>query len=224
MPSSGGIPEEARSALAAEPAPSPAVAVGTLDPAQAAALEQHETLPPHGRRREDVSAPAPALDAVAEHDVAERSPQLVADRPAEATSRCSRAVGHGRSHRSAPTRREGDRHEPVRALTATPVPLSPKELVLVPVPLLLGVALPASARLAASSLGDYRRHLQRGLRVFVDHHNTHRPHRALNLKPPSPPAPKLRAMHSPTAAIERRDRLGGLVHSPYSTTRLPRLL
>src|SRR6266850_7418152 len=55
----GGIPEEARSARAAEPAPRPAVAVATLDPAQAAALEQH---------------------AVAEHDVAERSPQLVADR------------------------------------------------------------------------------------------------------------------------------------------------
>jgi hypothetical protein len=37
-------------------------------------------------------------------------------------------------------------------------------------------------------------------------------HRALNLKPPDPPAPKLPAMHSPTAAIERRDRLGGLIH------------
>jgi putative transposase len=57
-----------------------------------------------------------------------------------------------------------------------------------------------------------RRHLERLLRVFIDHYNTHRPHRALNLKPPDPPAPKLLAMHSPTAAIERRDRLGGLIH------------
>src|SRR5206468_1375215 len=49
-----------------------------------------------------------------------------------------------------------------------------------------------------------RRHLERVLRVFINHYNTHRPHGALNLKPPDPPAPKLRAMHSPTAAIERR--------------------
>jgi putative transposase len=57
-----------------------------------------------------------------------------------------------------------------------------------------------------------RRHLEHVLRVFVDHYNTHRPHRSLNRKPPDPAARKLRPMHSPTALVERRDRLGGLVH------------
>jgi transposase InsO family protein len=59
-----------------------------------------------------------------------------------------------------------------------------------------------------------RRHLERVLRVFVDHYNTHRPHRSLNLAPPAPSQPRfhaVRAHHQPPA-IERRDRLGGLVH------------
>ena len=57
-----------------------------------------------------------------------------------------------------------------------------------------------------------RRHLERVLRAFVDHFNVHRPHRALNLKPPDPPPPKLHFVHSPTSCVERRDRLGGLLH------------
>ena len=57
-----------------------------------------------------------------------------------------------------------------------------------------------------------RRHLERALRVFVDHYNSHRPHRSLNLKPPDPAARKLRVLHPPAAAVERRDRLGGLIH------------
>jgi putative transposase len=63
-----------------------------------------------------------------------------------------------------------------------------------------------------------QRHLERVLRVFVDHHNSHRPHRSLNLAPPEPTPPKLRVVRPPTAAgVERRDRLGGLVHE-YSLT------
>jgi putative transposase len=57
-----------------------------------------------------------------------------------------------------------------------------------------------------------RRHLQRVLRVYVDHYNVHRPHRALKLQPPQPREPP------PTATIgeiERRDRLGGLIHEYY---------
>ena len=57
-----------------------------------------------------------------------------------------------------------------------------------------------------------RRHLERVLRVYVDHYNTHRPHRALELQPPQPRQPP------PTARfgeIRRRDRLGGLIHEYY---------
>jgi hypothetical protein len=34
----------------------------------------------------------------------------------------------------------------------------------------------------------------------------------LDLAPPDPDAPKLHVVHSPTPGIERRDRLGGLIH------------
>jgi putative transposase len=54
------------------------------------------------------------------------------------------------------------------------------------------------------------RHLDRVLRVYVDHYNTQRPHRALGRQPPiatQPPTPPPRQ-----ARIERRDRLGGLLH------------
>jgi transposase InsO family protein len=57
-----------------------------------------------------------------------------------------------------------------------------------------------------------RSHLERVLRVFAGYYNSHRPHRALNLKPPDPAARKLQVMHSPTNLVERRDRLGGLIH------------
>jgi putative transposase len=54
-----------------------------------------------------------------------------------------------------------------------------------------------------------RRHLERVLRIFVEHYNTQRPHRALKLLPPQ------RAEPPPTPAvgeIRRYDRLGGLIH------------
>jgi putative transposase len=57
-----------------------------------------------------------------------------------------------------------------------------------------------------------RRHLERVLRVFEDHYNTHRPHRSLSLTPPAPHVSKLRTVQSPSASVERRDRLGGLIH------------
>jgi putative transposase len=57
-----------------------------------------------------------------------------------------------------------------------------------------------------------RRHLERVLRNFVDHYNSHRPHRSLNLKPPDPAACKLRVLCPTSPGIERRDRLGGLIH------------
>jgi transposase InsO family protein len=57
-----------------------------------------------------------------------------------------------------------------------------------------------------------RRHLEHVLRVYVDHYNTERPHRALELRPPDPgerpPSPA-------TGEVERRDPLGGLIHEYY---------
>jgi putative transposase len=56
-----------------------------------------------------------------------------------------------------------------------------------------------------------RRHLERVLRVYIDHYNTQRPHRALDLCPPEPEGDaRLSA-----GEIDRRDRLGGLIHEYY---------
>ncbi len=53
-----------------------------------------------------------------------------------------------------------------------------------------------------------RGHLEAVLREFVEHYNLARPHRSLDLRPPlGRPQP----VH-PSAAIVRRDRLGGLIH------------
>jgi putative transposase len=57
-----------------------------------------------------------------------------------------------------------------------------------------------------------RRHLERVLYQYIEYYNRERPHRGLDLSPPHPNA-KSRA--SPTSAVERRDRLGGLLHEYY---------
>jgi putative transposase len=57
-----------------------------------------------------------------------------------------------------------------------------------------------------------RRHLEHVLRVFVDHYNAHRPHRSLDLRPPSPIGPEHRVVSFAPADVKRRDRLGGLIH------------
>ena len=57
-----------------------------------------------------------------------------------------------------------------------------------------------------------RRHLKRVLRVFADHYNTHRPHRSLQLTPPTPHVSKRRTIRPPSTDVERRDRLEGLIH------------
>lgn len=57
-----------------------------------------------------------------------------------------------------------------------------------------------------------RRQLEHVLRVYVDHYNSHRPHRARELTPPIPrPRPHL-ADSNPPDQLHRRDRLGGLIH------------
>ena len=58
-----------------------------------------------------------------------------------------------------------------------------------------------------------RRHLERVLRVFVDHYNVHRPHRSLDLTPPvAIGRDEWIVPCSPSAEVKRRDRLGGLIH------------
>src|SRR5438034_7114641 len=57
-----------------------------------------------------------------------------------------------------------------------------------------------------------RRHLERVLRVYVDHYNRQRPHRALELRPSDRDE---RCERSPEGEIRRRDRLGGLIHEYY---------
>jgi putative transposase len=53
------------------------------------------------------------------------------------------------------------------------------------------------------------RHLAAVLREFVEHYNTHRPHRSLHQRPPADSTPPRSG-----AAVRplRRDRLGGLIH------------
>jgi putative transposase len=56
-----------------------------------------------------------------------------------------------------------------------------------------------------------RGHLEQVLRVYVEHYNGHRPHRALRLEPPVPPAGPT-AIRAKQRRVHCRDRLGGLLH------------
>jgi putative transposase len=57
-----------------------------------------------------------------------------------------------------------------------------------------------------------RGHLEQVLRVYIQHYNRHRPHRALGLRPPDPLArPTVRAEEN-QSAVRRRDLSGGLLH------------
>jgi hypothetical protein len=56
-----------------------------------------------------------------------------------------------------------------------------------------------------------RRQLEQVLRVYVQHYNEHRPHRALELQAPDPRTkPSTRGEPAASAAVRRRDLLGGL--------------
>jgi hypothetical protein len=56
-----------------------------------------------------------------------------------------------------------------------------------------------------------RRHLEATLRVFANHYNGHRPHRALGMEAPAPRR-RLYAVGTGLPSVERRDLLGGLIH------------
>jgi transposase InsO family protein len=58
-----------------------------------------------------------------------------------------------------------------------------------------------------------RRTLERVLRVYLEHYNRQRPHRALNLQPPDANARKSVAGTTvEDLQVRRRDLLGGLIH------------
>jgi transposase InsO family protein len=58
-----------------------------------------------------------------------------------------------------------------------------------------------------------QQHLERVLALFVDHYNGHRPHRALGLKPPHPTRSLVAsATELVELRVDRRDRVGGVVH------------
>ena len=57
-----------------------------------------------------------------------------------------------------------------------------------------------------------RGHLEHVLRVYVQHYNAHRPHRALCLEPPNPAARPTLIGNDQPAQVRRRDLLGGLLH------------
>jgi putative transposase len=57
-----------------------------------------------------------------------------------------------------------------------------------------------------------RRQLEQVLRVYIDHYNGHRPHRALELTPPMPNRRRRPVNSDPPERVHRRDRLGGLIH------------
>ena len=57
-----------------------------------------------------------------------------------------------------------------------------------------------------------RGHLEQVLRVHLDHYNAHRPHRALELNPPAPSTRLTLTNEDQRGRIQRRDRLGGLLH------------
>jgi putative transposase len=57
-----------------------------------------------------------------------------------------------------------------------------------------------------------RGHLEQVLRIDVQHYNHHRPHRALLLQPPDPPAQLTIPREDDQGDVHRRDLLGGLLH------------
>jgi hypothetical protein len=55
-------------------------------------------------------------------------------------------------------------------------------------------------------------HLEQVLRIYVEHYNQHRPHRALGLEPAEPSAGLTLVAEARRARVRRRDLLGGLLH------------
>ncbi|MFA5788017.1 MAG: integrase core domain-containing protein [Actinomycetota bacterium] len=61
-----------------------------------------------------------------------------------------------------------------------------------------------------------RRQLESLLRVYVSHHNGHRPHRALQFQPPGASQPVVALDPVRCENVRRRDLLGGLLHEYWT--------
>jgi hypothetical protein len=70
---------------------------------------------------------------------------------------------------------------------------------------------PSERNVSTGSLIVGRRHLEHVLRIYIQHYNRERPHRGLALEPPE--APQLKSPRG--GVVQRRDRLGGLLHEYY---------
>ena len=57
-----------------------------------------------------------------------------------------------------------------------------------------------------------RGHLEQVLRVYVEHYNRHRAHRALQLQAPDPATGLTTVDEGREGSVHRRDLLGGLLH------------
>jgi putative transposase len=57
-----------------------------------------------------------------------------------------------------------------------------------------------------------RRHLETVLAEYVEHYNSHRPHRSLGNRAPSPPGTDALIGDVDLARPRRTDRMGGLIH------------
>ncbi len=54
-----------------------------------------------------------------------------------------------------------------------------------------------------------RRHLERVFGEFIEHYHQARPHQGIDQRRPWPPVDEVLSM---VGSVERRDRLGGLIH------------
>jgi hypothetical protein len=57
-----------------------------------------------------------------------------------------------------------------------------------------------------------RGHLEQVLRIYIEHYNGHRPHRAPGPQPPDPPDQLAGLGQDDQGAVRRRDLLGGFLH------------
>jgi putative transposase len=57
-----------------------------------------------------------------------------------------------------------------------------------------------------------RHHLEHVLTTYIDHYNTARPHRGIDLQVPTPPTPMASATIHALHRVQRTDRLGELIH------------